>query len=79
MDAVKKYENLFELSVKQSVTQSSLASFFPKVRLCFVCQKPNVKVVYRKVTHFLYPTINSSTFNSKELFKSKSNLILFRR
>ena len=42
---LEEYEELLELSVKVQ---------FPLVRLCLMCEKPNLKVIFSNVMYFSY-------------------------
>ena len=66
---LEKSENLFELSAKQLVIQSRLASSIFPGQAMFGVWKPNVNIVYSKVRYIRI---------QQKLFKCKYNLILFK-
>ena len=66
---LEKSGNLLELSVKQLVINQGWQVGFPWFRLYLVCEK-HFNVVCSKVRYFRI---------QQELFKSKSNLIPFKR
>ena len=68
---LEKSENLLELSVKQLEIRSRLARWLsPGQDICLVCGKSNFNIFCGKVWYFRI---------QQELFKSKSNLIPFKK
>ena len=68
---LEKSENLLELSVKQLEIRSRLARWLsPGQDICLLCGKSNFNIFCGKVWYFRI---------QQELFKSKSNLIPFKK